>query len=249
MTTGAQSKARPRAAIVVLAAGSGTRVGAAVNKVLLPLGGKPLLAWSVEAALAVEGVDPVVVVCRPGERERVAVALQDSVGERELLLIDGGGTRQASEQAALDLLAPRIADGSIDVVAVHDGARPLSAPALFSAVIDAARDAGGGVPAVPLPGLLPIDGDTPPGSLARLVGVQTPQAFRAGALAAAHASAAAAGFDGTDTAAAYAEFAPSADRTVRVVPSTPRNLKVTFAEDVRIAERLLGRAPGLSSGR
>ena len=62
-----------RAAIVVLAAGSGSRVGADRNKVLLPLLGKPLLAWSVETALAVS--QDVVVVCRPGEQDDVAAAL------------------------------------------------------------------------------------------------------------------------------------------------------------------------------
>lgn len=227
--------------MVVLAAGSGSRVGAGVNKVLLPVAGKPLLAWAVETALALEGADPVVVVCRPGERGEVAAALQDSVGERELLLIDGGQTRQASEQAALDLLRPRIDDGSIDVVAIHDGARPLASPALHGAVIEAARTSGGGVPAVHLPGLLPIEHDEARGTRAvqGLVGVQTPQAFRAAALVEAYAAAAVAGFDGTDTAAAFAEFASDDDLVVRAVPSTPVNLKVTFAEDVRIAERLL----------
>ena len=66
----------PTAAVVVLAAGSGTRVGAEVNKVLLPLRGLPIVAWSVRTALDVPGVDPVVVVCRPGERALVTDDLQ-----------------------------------------------------------------------------------------------------------------------------------------------------------------------------
>lgn len=231
---------QPRAALVILAAGSGTRVGAAVNKVLLPLAGKPLLAWSVEVALEVDGVDAVVVACRPGERAEVAAALQASVGDRELMLIDGGTTRQASEQAALDLLAPRIAEGSVDVVAIHDGARPLATAMLFADVIAAARAAGGAVPAVTLPGLLARTGtDASPGSA--LVGVQTPQAFQASALARAYAAAAAAGFEGTDTAAVFAAFTDDTDLAVRLVASSPRNIKVTFAEDVTTAAQLLGR--------
>ena len=235
MTTGAS------AAVVVLAAGSGSRVGAEVNKVLLPLRDLPLLAWSVRTALEVPGVDPVVLVCRPGERAAVAAAVQPVIGEREVLLIDGGATRQASERAALDLLAPRIAAGAVDVVAIHDGARPLAPVALFESAIATAREYGGAVPACGLPGLLPRESagvPAPGGPGTRLVGVQTPQAFRDAPLLAADAAAPAAGFDGTDTAAAYARFAPGAD--VRAVPSGPGNLKVTFAEDLAAAERLLG---------
>lgn len=220
------------AAVVVLAAGSGTRVGANVNKVLLPLRGRPLLAWSVGTALSVPGIDPVVVVCRPGERSEVATALAPHVGDREVLLIDGGATRQASEQAALDLLAPRVVAGEIDVIAVHDGARPLAGTELFERVIAIAREYGGAVPTLALPGLFPR-------SHRELVGVQTPQAFRAAPLIAAHAAAAAAGFDGTDTAAAFTQFAPAAG-TIRAVPSGARNLKVTFVEDLPVAEALLG---------
>lgn len=231
----------PTAAVVVLAAGSGSRVGAEVNKILLPLRGMPLVAWSVRTALEVPGVDPVVVVCRPGERAEVAAALQPVIDDREVLLIDGGATRQASEQAALDLLAPRIAEGAVDVVAVHDGARPLAGVGLFEEAIAVAREHGGAVPAFDLPGLLPRTAATPApeGAGPRLAGVQTPQAFRAAPLLAAYAAAGAAGFDGTDTAAAFAAFAPGGDLVIRAVPSSARNLKVTFAEDLPVAERLL----------
>ncbi|HEY0949523.1 2-C-methyl-D-erythritol 4-phosphate cytidylyltransferase, partial [Nocardioides sp.] len=63
------------AAVVILAAGSGTRVGAGANKVLLPLGDRPVLAWSVRDALALADVRRVLVVVRPGEGDAVAAAL------------------------------------------------------------------------------------------------------------------------------------------------------------------------------
>lgn len=231
----------PTAAVVVLAAGSGTRVGAGVNKILLPLRGRPVLAWSVLTALELSGVDPVVVVHRPGERADVGTALLPVIGEREVLLVEGGATRQDSEQAALAALAPRVAAGSVDVVAIHDGARPLASAALFEATIAIAREHGGAVPTHELAGLLPRDAalvPAPGGPGTRLVGVSTPQAFRATPLLAAYAAAAAAGFDGTDTAAAFAEFAP-AGHEVRSVAAHPGNVKVTFAEDLQVAERLL----------
>ncbi|KRB77806.1 hypothetical protein ASE01_06325 [Nocardioides sp. Root190] len=238
------------AAIVVLAAGSGTRVGAEINKVLLPLHDLPILARSVRTALAVPGVDPVVVVCRPGERSAVGAVLAPVIGEHEVLLIDGGATRQASEQAALDLLAPRVAERSIDVIAIHDGARPLATVELYERTIATAREYGGAVPTTELAGLLPRDGadhPAPGGPGSRLVGVQTPQAFRAAPLLAAYAAASTAGFEGTDTAAAFTEFAPGPDLTVRSVASGPGNLKITFAEDIPVAERLLDRS--LSRGQ
>lgn len=223
------------AAIVVLAAGSGSRVGAEVNKVLLPLGPRPVLGWSVVDALAVEGIDTVVVVCRPGERDAVGRAIAPLLGDREVLLVDGGATRHASEQAALDVLADRIRSGEVDAVAIHDGARPLAGADLFARTIAAAREHGGAVPTLTLPGLVAREAGSalPAGDL---VGVQTPQAFRAAALLGAYASAAADGFEGTDTAACVERYAGI--RAV-AVPVGPTNLKVTYAEDLRVATALL----------
>ena len=221
------------AAVVILAAGSGTRVGADTNKVLLPLGDAPVLAWSVRAALAVDDVRRLVLVCRDGEEPAVRAAVAPVLGEHEVRLVPGGPTRHASEWHALQVLAAEIDAGDLDVVAIHDGARPLAATELFEVVIGTARRFGGALPTAPLPGLLTrglaeVDGD--------LVGVQTPQAFQAERLLAAHRAAAADGFEGTDTAACVERYAP-----VRVVavPSGPLNLKITFPEDVAVTERLL----------
>lgn len=234
-----RSDVAPLAAVVVLGAGSGTRVGAGVNKVLLPVAGRPLLAWSVGTALAAEGVGPIVVVCRPGERAVVAEAVAPLLDDgRELLLIDGGATRHASEQAALDLLAPRVAAGEVDVVAIHDGARPMADAALLEATVALARGTGGAVPTLDLPGLAPRDASGGSPDDGRLVGVQTPQAFRATSLLTAYAAARDEGFEGTDTAATFARWAP-ADERVAALPGSAANLKVTVAADVRAAERLL----------
>jgi 2-C-methyl-D-erythritol 4-phosphate cytidylyltransferase len=217
------------AAVVVLAAGSGTRVGAGVNKVLLPLLDRPIVAWSLRSALAVDDVRRVVLVVAAGEGPAVAEALAPFLApEVEVRVVEGGATRHASEWQALQVLAADIRDGVVDVVAIHDGARPLAPAVLFSSVIAAAREHGGALPTVELPGLV----GGPPG----LVGVQTPQAFRAAELLAAYTEADADGFDGTDTASCLERYAP----TVRIaaVPSSPANLKVTFPEDVTLAARL-----------
>lgn len=225
-------------AVVVLGAGSGSRVGAAVNKVLLPLGDAPVLAWSVRDALATPGVRRVVVVVRPGEQDSVAAALAPHLGEAEVVLVEGGATRHASEWAALSVLRETIDAGDVDVVAIHDGARPLAGRELLEAVVAAARDAGGAIPVVPAPGLMTRDlSDAPTG----LAGVQTPQAFAAADLLAAHTAAREAGFQGTDTASVLERYAP--DLRIAAVPGSPLNLKITFAEDVDVASRLAAALP------
>lgn len=222
------------AAVVVLAAGAGTRVGAEVNKVLLPLGDAPVIAWSVRDALALPDVRRVVLVVRPGEEEAVADAVTPHLGDRELLVVPGGATRHASEWNALRVLAAGIESGEVDVVAIHDGARPLAGIPLFEATIAAARARGGAIPVVPLAQLLTAAGSRPPAALA---GVQTPQAFRAPELLASYRRADEEGFEGTDTAACLERYT---DLDVAAVPSTPLNLKITFPEDVALAGRLAG---------
>jgi len=222
------------AAVVILAAGSGSRVGAEVNKVLLPLGDAPVLAWSVRDVLAVPDVRRLVLVVRPGEEEAVAEAVTPYLGDREVLVVPGGASRHASEWQALRVLAADIESGELDVVAIHDGARPLAGTALFERTVAAAREHGGAIPVVALTSLLTADARAVPGTPA---GVQTPQAFRAADLLAAYRCAEADGFEGTDTASCLERYA---DLPVAAVPSTPLNLKITFPEDVALAARLVG---------
>jgi len=219
---------------VILAAGAGARVGAGSNKVLLTLGDRPVLAWSVRDALALQDVRRVLVVVRPGERELVAEALAPHLTDAgpEVGLVEGGATRHASEWNALLALRNEIASGDIDVVAIHDGARPLAGTALFAATLAAARESGGAIPVVRLRGLISRDGSRLP---PELDGVQTPQAFRARELLAAYELADRDGFDGTDTAGCWARYT---DLPVAAVPSSPSNLKITFPEDLALALRL-----------
>lgn len=227
------------AAVVVLAAGAGSRVGASRNKVLLPLGDTSVLGHSVRAALAVEQVTRLVLVARPGEEDAVRESVTPLLGEDGALLVTGGETRHASEWRALQALVPDVEAGEVDVVAIHDGARPFASPALFDAVLDAAREHGGAIPVTGLPGLVTADLRA---GVERVVGVQTPQAFRAGPLVAAYRQAGEDGFEGTDTASClerYADLADLADLRIHAVTSSPRNLKITFPEDVAVAAELL----------
>ena len=219
----------PRTAVVLLAAGSGSRVGAEANKVLLPLRGRPVLAWSLQVVAGLEYVEQVVVVQRAADTDAVAPLVSSC--SRGARIVDGGATRHASEWNALRAVAAHLADD--DVVLVHDGARPLADPALFDAVVAAAHEHGGALPAAPAHGLLTSTLQPAP---ERVVGVQTPQAFRAAPLLAAYRAAADDGFEGTDTAATFERYA---GLPVVPVPSTSANLKVTWPEDLALAEELL----------
>ncbi|RNL77456.1 IspD/TarI family cytidylyltransferase [Nocardioides marmorisolisilvae] len=225
-------------AIVVLAAGAGSRVGAEMNKVLLPLDGIPLLAHSVRTALEVEDVHRIVVVVRPEDRDQVAAALAPYLGAHDVWLVDGGAERHDSETRALEALRPDIESGEIGVVAIHDGARPLASAALFRTAIDVAQQHGAAVPALGATGLVALDGAPVAGDL---VGVQTPQAFRAPELLTAYSLAATDGFVGTDTAACLERYT---DVAIHAVDGEAANLKVTFPEDLALATELVTSANG-----
>lgn len=225
--------ATPTAAAVVLAGGSGTRVGAAGNKVLLPLAGRPMIARSVATFTALPEFGTVVLVVRDGEQEPARAA----VGAGPVV-VTGGANRQESELAALRALAPAVRAGEIDVVLIHDGARPLAGAGLAREVLRVARSDGGAVPGLPRPGLAFVGpGNTLAGAADGLVAVQTPQGFRALPLLEAYEAAAADGFAGTDTAACVARYAP--ELPIRWVPGSARNIKVTYAHDLIVAEALL----------
>jgi 2-C-methyl-D-erythritol 4-phosphate cytidylyltransferase len=222
-------------AAVVLAGGSGTRVGAGRNKVLLPLGGEPVLTHSVRRAAGLPGTSVIVLVVRAGDGDLVAPVVDGPWGV-PVLTAPGGPSRHASELSALRRLAPRIGSGEVDVVVVHDAARPLASGALWEAVATAAREHGGALPARPAPGVVSAVGLVGPPQGEEWVSVQTPQAFRAAPLLAAYLAAERDGFEGTDTAACVAAYT---DLDVVAVPGETSNLKVTYPGDLPLAEHLL----------
>jgi 2-C-methyl-D-erythritol 4-phosphate cytidylyltransferase len=249
----------PTAAAVVLAGGGGTRVGADRNKVYLPLGGRSVLARSLDLMAGTAGVGVVVLVVRPQDRD-LADAVLGEVGV-PVELAFGGATRQDSELAGLRLLAPRIRGGAVDAVLIHDGARPMASRALVAAVLAATREHGGAVPGLWRADLAtvaeiahdPADGAAGNGASGAthverlaapapgLVAVQTPQGFRAGPLLAAYEAAAACGFVGTDTASCVARFT---DLPVLRLAGEDRNIKITYAHDLEVADAVLARRSG-----
>lgn len=227
------------AAGVVLASGSGTRVGGELNKVYLPMAGRPVVGWSLTALSRVVGV--LVLVIRPRDRPLADEVLADpALAGVVVEVTHGGASRQESELLALRSLAARIDAGTVDTVLIHDAARPLVTPELAGSILRAARESGGAIPGVPRDDLVRVDGDgaVTEADLGRVVTVQTPQGYRAAPLLAAYEQAAADGFVGTDTAACMARYSGIA---TRCIPGDVHNMKITYPHDVAIAGQLLAR--------
>ncbi len=229
-------------AAIVLAGGSGTRVGAERNKVFLPIAGRTVISWSLNAFAGMPEIGPVVLVVRAGDRALADRVIDHEVEHDGVEIVTGGATRQESELAGLRHLAPRIGSGAVDTVLIHDGARPLMTRTLAAGVLGAARGSGGAVPGLPRddlavagPGGHTLDAPAPAG----LVAVQTPQGFRAAPLLAAYEEAAREGFIGTDTASCVERFGTGV--RIRWIPGDRQNIKITYARDLLTAEGVLAR--------
>ncbi|HEX2284703.1 MAG TPA: IspD/TarI family cytidylyltransferase [Mycobacterium sp.] len=223
---------------VVLAAGLGTRVGADGNKAYLKVAGRSMVSWSLEAMTNVPQIARTILVVRRGERELAQDAVKRELPTATVELVEGGDSRHASEFNVLRYLAEDIEAGAIDVVVIHDAARPVAGPDMFVTALTVAREFGGAIPAVPLPDVV-ATGEAGLESLSdkgTLVRVQTPQAFRASPLLSAYRAADRAGFEGTDTSSCVETFS---DVEIRTFRGEEANLKVTYARDIAVADYLL----------
>ena len=218
------------ATAVVVAAGAGTRLGGSGPKGLVPLGGVPLFVHSVRTLLACPGVDEVVVVIGEKEldRARQAATEADLVDARWCA---GGRTR--TESVAAGLAACSAETG---IIAVHDAARPLVSMELVERALGHLHAPWDAVaPALPVVDTLKAaDGDRVLRTVARdgLYAVQTPQVFTRSLLQSLHGAA----------VHGVTDDLTLVERTggnVRLVPGERRNFKVTYPEDLRLAEALL----------
>jgi 2-C-methyl-D-erythritol 4-phosphate cytidylyltransferase len=216
---------------LIVAAGSGERLGAEAPKAFVPLAGRPMLHWSIEALSGVPEVEQIVVALPPHPVEIGGLGLDVAIET-----VRGGASRSASVKNALE------AAGDDETVLVHDAARPLVTTELARSVIDALRtdpDAAGAIAATPVTDTIKRAGSDrrvrETLDRGELWSVQTPQVFRREALARALACA-------PELLAAATDDAWLIEREggrVLVVSSGVENLKVTTALDLRVAELLL----------
>ena len=221
---------------LILGGGSGTRMGAGRNKVLLPVGGISMLARSVLAFRPY--TDGIVIVLRPEEREAARQSLLASgVPDDAYQWAMPGETRQASVASGLDLL--RDASDS-DIILIHDGARCLVDAPTILAAIDSVLAHGSGVAAVPVTDTISVADeaqtltDTPDRDSLRVI--QTPQAFALKLIRLAHRAASEDGYQGTDDASLLHHIG----LPVYFSPGSRRNIKLTTPEDMVMANALAG---------
>lgn len=220
-----------RVTAIIAAGGIGARFGGARPKQLLTLGGRPILQRSVEAFLRSPRIDAVVVALPDALAAAPPPYLASSAPP--LTVVAGGARRQDSVARAFAAVP-----AGTDVVIIHDAARPLVPERLIGDTIDAAATHGAAIAALSATDTVKrgtangtITGTLPRGEIFL---AQTPQAFRTGVLRAA-LDAAGDGVEATDEAV----LVERAGYTVRLVEGDPRNLKITTADDLEVAGRLL----------
>jgi len=229
-----------RVVAVILGAGQGTRVGYRVNKVFLPINGKPIIIYAVETFERCRAIDEIILVVAAGEEEQMMKLARHAQCIKVSRVIRGGPTRHESEQCALEVLRPHIEAGAVEIVLIHDGARPFVSVEKVEQLIVKARESDGAILAIPLQEEERIAQMSSERYVQRsfegeqVWKVQTPQAFQASLLLKAYDQAKRDMFLGTDTAASVERIGGH----IAIIESDGSNLKITTAHDLFLAERL-----------
>lgn len=227
-----EAKRDMRVCAIIVAAGVGSRMGGPVNKHLLQIAGRPVLAHTLSTFQESSAVDDIVLV---GGKDRLAV-YRDMVKvygiSKVRSVVQGGATRQESCARGLD------AAGDADILCVHDGARPLVTQRVIAEAIRQAAQHGAAIVGVLAKDTIKVA--TADGYVeqtlerGRLWQIQTPQVARAGLLRRAHAAARGV-FEGTDDAVLLERLGIP----VKLVQGEYSNIKITTVEDLAVAEVLL----------
>lgn len=224
---------------LIVAAGSGERLHGDAPKAFVDLAGEPLLLHAVRAFVACAVIDDVVLVVGPAHLDRAARAL-DGARLAVSAVVAGGDTRQESVGRGVDACPPGTA-----VIAVHDAARPLVTGALITRTVGALVDpwaaVAPGLPVVDTVKLVDTEQVVHTVDRRGLSVVQTPQVFAARTLHEVHTGV---GQDASDDLL----LVEQGGGRVRLIPGDRRNFKVTYPEDLLIAEALLAAPASPPSG-
>jgi 2-C-methyl-D-erythritol 4-phosphate cytidylyltransferase len=238
---GASNANLSRTWVVVLAAGSGERLGGDEPKAFVQLAGRPLLLWTLATLGSSMGIDGLVVAA-PSELLRRATAMvEDAACPFPVRVVPGGSHRQASVRGALDAV-----DAAAATIICHDAARPFASAELFERVRAALRPLGGGgsgqvhgaIPVIPSADTVKRVRD---GTVVETISraevrlSQTPQAFTASVLRQVHAGATEATGEATDDAS----MLEAAGYAVAALDGDPANFKITTPDDLLRAEQFV----------
>jgi len=223
-----------KAAAIVAAAGTGLRMKNETRKQYLILAGKSVLAHSLNLFLDYSGFETVIAVIPPGEEDAVKKLIGPLCPAEQVTLVAGGSSRQESVRRGL----AQVPDW-VDLVCIHDAARPLASPALLKNLLLAAEEFGAAIPVIAVSDTVKeINNEgfvTATPSRDRLRLVQTPQVFRREILKKAFEMARQSGFEATDDAS----LVEAAGFAVKTIPGETANLKITTPLDLIMAMQLL----------
>ena len=223
------------ASAIIVAAGSGVRLGSNVPKAFVKIGGRTMLSYSLATIAKVESIGEVVIAVPDGFESLVRAEAGSAGLGLPVKITAGGVERQDSVRIALALTS-----AESEVVIVHDAARPLATEEIFDACMSAAARVGGAIAAVPVADTLKRvehDGKGIVATVARagLWQAQTPQAFRRSVLIEAHERAAREGIVATDDA----DLVERIGTRVEVVEGSTSNIKITTPSDLAIVEAII----------
>ncbi|MEN9224476.1 MAG: 2-C-methyl-D-erythritol 4-phosphate cytidylyltransferase [Thermostichus sp. HHBFW_bins_43] len=225
--------------LLIPAAGSGKRMGATVNKLLLPLLGQSILAWTLQAADRASSIEWIGILSQPADWPAIQEILAAAALTTPVQLLQGGKTRQESVCRGVEHL---YGQGTVERVLIHDGARCLATPELFDRCSAALQQVDGLIAAIPVkdtikltqPSAFGIQVQATP-DRSKLWAAQTPQGFRLPLLWQAHQEAVTHAWEVTDDAALFEKLG----WPVYIVEGEEANLKLTTPLDVLLATQIL----------
>jgi 2-C-methyl-D-erythritol 4-phosphate cytidylyltransferase len=221
------------ASAIIVAAGSGVRLGRSEPKAFVKIGGRTMLSYSLRVVASIEAIRELVIAVPDGFEDAARAEVVAAGVRIPVKIARGGAERQDSVRIALDLTS-----SESDLIVVHDAARPMATAKMFEACLEAAARAGGSIAAIPLADTLKrvVDGAiTETIARAGLWQAQTPQAFRRDVLIAAHRRAITERIVATDDG----DLVERSGTRVEVVEGSTANIKITTLSDLAIVEAIV----------
>ena len=221
---------------ILLAGGSSDRFNNEENKVYFPIGGKPALSWPLETLDNSDKVDSIILVVRDEDWEKTNNVIQ-LVNPKKLCGVTiGGNTRHESEYQGLLYLKERPDINEEDLILIHDGARPLLPSYLLDELIDVAKKYGASAPGYNSDNLMKKQEFNKEEIPETIVEIQTPQIFPASELWKSYELAKLDKWQAVDTTECVSKYS---ELEAVVIPGDPRNMKVTFIEDIFKLEEMI----------
>ena len=221
---------------ILLAGGSSDRFNNEENKVYFPIGGKPALSWALETLDNSDKVDSILLVVRDEDWDKTNNVIElVNPGKLSGVTI-GGNTRHESEYQGLTYLKERPDVSEEDLILIHDGARPLLPNYLLDELINVAIKYGASAPGNNSNNLMKKEEFNKKEMQETIVEVQTPQIFPASELWKSYELAKLDNWQALDTTECVSKYS---ELEAVVIPGDPRNMKVTFIEDIFILEEMI----------